>query len=158
MVHLLKMISSHIDHGAIVSMMFGVVKNNIDLMNGIVFATKRATTLSAQGEDRTLEMMPQYFHFGNEARGTDPVAEALGSWGKACDLLAKSNGNNADIVKINATMAIAKRYFKTMVNRADLTYLNVFSKMAEADSRVLWSDPPRFLCSTHYMTTRNSQS
>ncbi|KAJ7368513.1 hypothetical protein DFH08DRAFT_676529 [Mycena albidolilacea] len=176
MVSILKMIAQDPDHDAIVSKMFTVAKEDLDLLKGIVHAMETATTIPAPSEDHTIDNPIARFAEGEtrgvllydrgvaaytykvSPEGTEPVSEALKLWRECRDQLSNVGGRNAFLVQQHATEALAKHYFQSVVDGQHLDHIDALLKLAEADSDVWRDDSTGFLGALYALRGEKEQS
>lgn len=164
----LKMIAQDTEHDVLVSKIFTVAKGHPDLLAGVVRAMETATADSALNKDRVVELVGDDRFADDEARGvllcdrgfaaymykatsnsTDAISEALRLWKESRDVLSNVGGRNAYIARQEATTALARHYFQSMVDRNHLDHVEALTKLAEADSNVYRSDSVGFLATLY---------
>ncbi|KAI1138512.1 hypothetical protein F5Y05DRAFT_42402 [Hypoxylon sp. FL0543] len=176
MVNVLKMIARDEEHDVLISKIFALAKSDRDLLKGIVRAMENATATPTSNEGRASETTRDDLFAEDEARGvllydrgvaaymyklspdgTDPTTEALRLWRESRELLSNVGGSNASIVGQDATTALAKHYFQSMVDGNHLEHVSALAKLAEADTH-FFHDAAGFLGTVYALHGEKGQA
>lgn len=177
MVSILKMIARDAEHDVIVSKIFTVTREDQDLFRDIVRAMETATAMPAMSANRSTEIAEDDLFAEDEARGvllydrgvaaytyevspdgTEAVSEALRLWRESRDLLSNVGGENAFMVRQDATTALAQHYFQSMIDGNYLDHVGALSRLAEAESNVYRSDAAGFLGTVYALHGKKEQA
>ncbi|KAI0593663.1 hypothetical protein F4775DRAFT_577003 [Biscogniauxia sp. FL1348] len=165
MSRVLKMFAQEFDHDALVFYMFTTAKEDPDLLKELIRIMQMAAAKPAPHEDGTTKTVSEDDRFAeDEARGvllydlgvaaytykvspegTDPVNEALRLWMESREVLAKVGGPKASVARSNATSALAKHYFQSIVEGSHPEHLEALTKLAEDESDVYGNNSAGFL-------------
>ncbi|KAJ2993823.1 hypothetical protein NUW58_g1728 [Xylaria curta] len=161
--NLLKTIARDEDHDAIITKMLSAAKDDSELLKSLMQFMETATgpALSrnenngAPSDDRFREMETRgvlllmrgnaVYRYQQAPGGIEPVDEALRLWQEARDQLTDVGGNNASIARRNATSALAKHYFQSMMDAKHLAYVDELSRLADSETDTHLSDSPGFM-------------
>lgn len=150
MASILKMIARDADHDSLILKMFTVAKGHPDLLEGIVRAMEKATSIHRIAgmamDDRFAEdeicgvlLCDQGFAaytYKESLGGTEAVDAALRLWRKSRDLLSQLGGRNVLIAQQHATAALAQHYFQCMVEGNHLNHIDALTELAETTSDI----------------------
>ncbi|KAF7377195.1 Goodbye domain-containing protein [Mycena sanguinolenta] len=166
-VSILRMIAQDPDHDAIVSKIFTVAMEDLDLLTKIVHIMETATTIPVpsevhvEGEMRGVLLYDRgvaAYMYKVSPQGTEPISEALRLWGECREQLSDVYGRNAFFVKQHATEALAKHYFQSMVDGQHLDHVKALEQLADDDSGLWDGDSTGFLGALYALRGEQEQS
>ncbi|KAK0702793.1 hypothetical protein B0H67DRAFT_499740 [Lasiosphaeris hirsuta] len=178
MVEILKMVAKDYDHDGLMLKIFTVAKRDLSLLKDIVGALEIATALLELNGDRNTSETAEDNIFAEEAArgvllydrgvaaytykispdGTEPVGEALRLWRESREQLSRVGGRNAFTARQDATAALAKHYFQSMVDGNHLDHVDKLAKLAEEDPDMFRSDSVGFLGAVYALRGEKEQA
>ncbi|KAI3323634.1 hypothetical protein HD806DRAFT_497394 [Xylariaceae sp. AK1471] len=178
MVGILKMVAQDYDHDSLMLKIFTLVKQDADLFKEIVRAMETATALPMPNEDRAAIETAEgniyaekatrgvlLYHQGVAAytykvfsNGAEPVGEALRLWSECIDQISGVGGGNVFTARRDATAALARHYFQSMVDGNHLDHVDKLAKLAAKESDTLRSDAGGFLGAVYALRDEKEQA
>lgn len=164
---LLRLIAQDMDHENMMSKTLDFAKADLELLSEIVRTMETATTTLKPRESQTEAYDAERFadeetrgvllyhralaavKYNLTSDGTEPVGEALRLWKDCREQLAEVGGVNAFSVRADATTALAKYYFGTMLTGNNLDHMDSLSKLADIESYDYHNNTDGFLCTLH---------
>ncbi|TPX15880.1 uncharacterized protein E0L32_000214 [Thyridium curvatum] len=159
MARVLKHIARDLDHSEIVSKLFTMGKKDPEILEGIAQALRTATAKlepvdeknnnDARFEEEETRGVLLYdlgvaaYTYKASADGTEPISEAIRLWNECRDQLANVGGAASSWARRNATTALAKHYFVSMLDENHWDHLEALKRLAEEDG--MYNEPQGFL-------------
>ncbi|KAF4553620.1 Hypothetical protein D9617_6g093510 [Elsinoe fawcettii] len=150
MTGLLRKIARDHDQDTIISKLFAVSDKDHELLLGIVEAMDSATQVQpvsqldlteadrfAEGDARGVLLYYRgvaAIRYGLAPEGSDPVSEAIKLWNQCRAQLSDHGGDFAFMTHDRATAALAKHYFRAMLNGGHLNHVDAMSKLTKGES------------------------